>query len=102
MKTTSMTRVTIIGTDSLRGILIDDMKHLGAKGYTYEVVSGAGELGVRPSDWAGPNVKIEVVTTADNADRILEHVAQKYFDDYPVIAFLDEVRVARPEKFGAA
>jgi len=86
----------------LRGkeALISEIHSLGAKGYTYVMVHGEGERGVRPSNWSGPNGKLEVITNPEVADRILEHVAEHYFEHYPVIAYIDEVRVLRPEKYG--
>lgn len=67
----------------------------------YTVVHGQGAKGTRPSHWEGPNAKIEIIATLDTVQRILEHVAQKYFQDYAIIAFLDNVQVLRGEKFGA-
>jgi len=93
-------RVTIVGAQSLRAALVSDIRRLGAKGYTYTVVDGEGSRGIRPSDWSGPNGKLEVLTTPEVADRILEHVATHYFKKYPLIAYVDEVRVLRPEKYG--
>ncbi|MGB8224165.1 MAG: hypothetical protein WCF10_16365 [Polyangiales bacterium] len=100
MEVKPVKRVTIIGTQSLRAALVSDVRKLGAKGYTYTVVDGAGTRGIRPSDWSGPNGKLEVLTTPEVADRILEHVAAHYFDNYPLIAYVDEVLVLRPERYG--
>jgi nitrogen regulatory protein P-II 2 len=47
------------------------------------------------------NAKIEVIATPEVAQRILEHIARNYFDEYAMIAFLDEGEVIRGEKFGA-
>ena len=93
-------RVTIVGAQSLRAALVSDIRRLGAKGYTYTVVEGEGLRGIQPSDWSGPNGKLEVITTAKVAERILEHVAERYFDRYPMIAYVDEVHVLRPERYG--
>jgi len=98
--TTPVTRVTIIGPHSLHEALISEIRNLGATGYTYVMVHGEGERGVRPSNWSGPNGRIEVITNPDVAERILEHVADRYFEQYPLIAYVDEVSVLRPNKYG--
>ncbi|MGB8330205.1 MAG: hypothetical protein WCE62_08745 [Polyangiales bacterium] len=100
MNTKPAKRVTIVGAQSLRAALVSDIRRLGAKGYTYTVVHGEGSRGIRPSDWSGPNGKLEVITTPEVADRILEHVAARYFDNYPLIAYVVEVHVLRPERYG--
>jgi len=101
MKTIPMKRLTIIGENSLEYLVVQDAHELGATGFTYTVVHGHGEKGTRPNRWQGPNAKIEIIATPEVAQRIFEHVAKKYFDDYAMIAFLDDVEVLRGEKFGA-
>jgi len=102
MKTTVVKHVTIVGPQSLQAALISEVRNLGAKGYTYTAVYGHGERGMRPNDWTGPNGKLEVITSEEVADRILEYIAARYFNDYPLIAYVDDVHVLRPEKFGVA
>ena len=46
--------------------------------------------------------KIEVIAAPDVAQKILEHVALHYFDNYAMIAFIDDVEVLRGDKFVAA
>jgi nitrogen regulatory protein PII len=102
MKTTPMKRVTIVGDNALVHSIVKEIHDLGATGYTYTVVHGEGARGTRPSHWEGPNGKIEVIATSALAQRILEHIAQTYFEHYGVIAFLDDVEVLRGDKFGAS
>jgi len=99
MKMVPMKRVTIVGDDAVERQIVKEVHDLGATGYTYTVVHGEGARGTRPSHWEGPNAKIEVIATPEVAQRILEHVAQTYFEHYAVIAFLDDVEVLRGEKF---
>ncbi|HYA63643.1 MAG TPA: hypothetical protein VED66_10585 [Candidatus Sulfotelmatobacter sp.] len=96
-----MKRVTIIGDETVKYRLVEEIHDLGARGYTHYVVHGEGEHGVRPRHGEPANVKLEVITTPEAAQRILEHLAQHYFDNYAMIAFLDDVEVLRGEKFGA-
>ena len=99
MKTVLMKRVTIIVDNYVERQIVKEVHDLGATGYTYTVVHGQGAKGTRPSHWEGPNAKIEVIATSELAQRILEHVAQNYFEHYATIVYLDDVEVLRAEKF---
>lgn len=101
MNTVPMKRVTIIGDETVRYRIVKEIQEMGATGYTDFVVHGRGARGVRPSHAEPANAKIEVIATPELAQRILEHIAQHYFDNYAMIAFLDDVEVLRGEKFGA-
>ncbi len=101
MKMTHMKRVTIVADDTLESQIVKDVRALGATGFTYTIVHGEGAKGARPSHWEGPNARIEVITTDNVAQRIVEHMASTYFAHYAVIIFTDDVEVVRPEKFGA-
>lgn len=101
MKTVPMKRVTIVGDDTVEYRIVKELQDLGATGYSYYVVHGAGAKGDRPRHAVPPNAKIEVIATPEVAHRILEHVAQNYFPSYAIIAYLDDVEVVRGEKFGA-
>ena len=102
MNTVRVKRVTIIGDDDVAYRIVQEIQELGATGYTYAVVHGKGQRGIRPRRAEPSNAKIEVIATAKVAQRILEHIAENYFDQYAMIAFLDDVEVLRGEKFGAA
>ena len=99
MNTFPMKRVTIIGDDNVGYRIVQEVLALGASGYTYEVVHGKGDRGVRPRHAEPPNAKIEIITTAELAQQILEHIADHYFEKYAMIAFQDDVAVIRAEKF---
>jgi nitrogen regulatory protein PII len=99
MKTVPMKRVTIIGDDTVKYRIVQELQELGATGYTDCGVHGKGARGIRPRHAEPANTKIEVIATAEVAERILKHIAQHYFDNYAMIAFLDDVEVLRGEKF---
>ena len=99
MNTVRMKRVTMIGDSSVQYRLLQEIKAFGATGYTWFLANGEGDRGIRPRHAEPANAKIEVITTPDLADKILEHVARNYFDNYAMIAFLDDVEVVRGEKF---
>ena len=54
--------VTIISDDALTQILIDDVKRLGAKGYTMEVAKGEGSHNSRTFELEGENIKLETIS----------------------------------------
>jgi nitrogen regulatory protein P-II 2 len=99
MQTTPMKLVTIIAEAVLEEHLIRDLRRLGAKGYTIGSVRGEGNRGVHASDWAGHNLRIEVLAPPPVAERIVEYIAGNYFSNYAVIAYLADVAVVRPEKY---
>jgi nitrogen regulatory protein P-II 2 len=99
MKTTPAKLVTVIAESLLEDRLVRDFKTCGAKGYTITQARGEGSRGVRASEWEGANVKLEAIVSEAVADRILELLAQKYFQHFAVIAYLENVEVVRGEKY---
>lgn len=99
MNTVRMKRITIIGDENVRYRIVKEIKGFGATGYTDYLVHGEGDRGVRPRHAEPANVKIEVIATPEVAHKILEHMAANYFDNYAMIAFLDDVEVLRGDKF---
>lgn len=85
----------------LRFPILKEIKQMQASGYTVYKVQGEGARGIRRRHQEPGNLKIEVIANAEVAHRILEHVAEHYFDNYAMIAFLDDVEVLQGEKFGA-
>ena len=77
----------------------------GATGYTVVAAGGKGSRGVRSGPRAAvvdefSNVKIEVITgSRDAANRIADEVAEKFFENYSGITYLEEVEILRPHKF---
>jgi Nitrogen regulatory protein P-II len=99
MNTVRMKRISIIGDSTVQYRILREVKELGATGYTWFAANGQGERGVRPRHAEPANTKIEVIATPELAHRILEHVARNYFENYAMIAFLDDVEVVRGQKF---
>lgn len=98
MHTVALKRVTIIAEPVLEERLVEALHRLGARGHTVSAAHGAGSRGMRATDPPGESVKIELVVGQDAADRILTHVAERYFPHYAVIAFVTNVEVVRGEK----
>jgi nitrogen regulatory protein P-II 2 len=91
--------ITVISERLLKDDLIQLMKKEGAKGFSITDSVGEGSRGIHASDWEGRNVKIESIVHGETAKRIMEHVAEHYFEDYAVIAYSYPVSVVREEKF---
>lgn len=99
MTRTRLRLVTIIGEAVLERRLLADLPTLGATGWSVGHVQGQGSRGVRSTGWEGPNLRIEVVVTPEVADRILDHLAMEYFENYALIAFAGDVDVVRGDKY---
>ena len=99
MHTTTCKLVTIIVDRLLADEIASEILERGAGGYTVTDAHGRGSRGLDPLDWEGSNVRIETLVPPETADRIIEHLAEKYFSHPGVIAFLHDVEVVRARKF---
>lgn len=84
----------------------DIIEACGATGFIIVEAGGKGSRDVRSSAERASlvddftNVKIEViVNNAAMAERIMDGVRDKYFENYSGINYLEDIRVLRPEKF---
>ncbi|MCS7058201.1 MAG: transcriptional regulator [Meiothermus sp.] len=91
--------VTIIAEGFLEERLVREIKRLGAKGYTITEARGEGSRGVRASEWEGNNIRLETIVSPEVAEKILAHLAEVYFPNYAVIAYVETVEVVRGEKY---
>ena len=99
MNTTERQIVTIIAEAAVESRLIEDIKRLGAKGYSIGHVRGEGTTGRLLQDLNGPSVRLETVVTDVVADAILAHLAAEYFGRFAVVAWVAPARVLRSERF---
>lgn len=99
MQTTRLKKVTIVAEAVLEDRLIRDVRQLGARGYTLTEVRGEGSRGVRASEWEGKNVQLDLLVSAAVADRILERLAEHYFPDFAVIAYVVDAEVVRGDRY---
>ncbi len=92
--------VTIVTEENIEQLVINDVKKLGAHGYTSVSASGEGSRGTRKGDWdLNKNVRIEIVCDDSTAHAIVEHLMKTYYQDYAMIVYLADVEVLRPQKF---
>lgn len=99
MQTTPVKLVTIIAESVLEDRLLRDIRRLGAKGYTRSDVHGEGSRGRRVGDVEGANVRLECLVSSEVADRIVTQLAEHYFENYAIVAFVRDVSVVRGDKY---
>jgi nitrogen regulatory protein P-II 2 len=99
MHRTLMTLVTIIAEPVLEARITDELRHFGATGFTVVDGRGEGSRQLHAAEIPGVNVRIETIVTAPVAERIVAHIAERYFADYAVIAYTTEVAVVRAAKY---
>lgn len=92
--------LVIIAEATLEKRLIQDVKRLGAHGYTIFDVRGGGTGGEREGAWeADRTIHMEVVCEQAVADQIAHHVLSTYAANYSVTMYFADVQVLRPAKF---
>ena len=101
MDTSHRRKLLVIITEAaLESALTEDVRRLGAHGYTVYDVRGGGERGERGGTWdADRNIEIKVIATEAVAESISRHVLDAYCANYPVSMFLADVAILRPGKF---
>jgi nitrogen regulatory protein PII len=99
MKTVPLRKVTIVAEAFLEDRLIRDVRERGARGFTVAEARGEGSRGVRASEWEGKNVRIETLVSPAVADAILTRVADAYFPNFAVVAWVEDVEVVRGDKY---
>lgn len=92
--------LTVVTESVLEGTLTRDLERLGAHGHTITNARGKGARGVRDAGWeASGNIRIEVLCEAATAEAIIAHLRERYYEDYAMVLFVQDVEVLRPGKF---
>lgn len=105
MKHYKASKVVIITEKLILPKVAELIEAAGAGGYTVTPAGGKGSRGVRSTNRANVvdefgNVKIEVIVgDRDAANRIADEVAERFFENYSGITYLEEVEILRPYKF---
>lgn len=84
--------LTIVSESILEDRMIDQLRELGATGYTVTDARGWGKHGKRRGKW-GPdsNVRIEVVGSLELCEAICNTFRQEYQDDYGLLLLMSPV-----------
>ncbi|MFN9719742.1 MAG: P-II family nitrogen regulator [Planctomycetota bacterium] len=99
MKTVPLCLLTVIGESVLKEHIIEDIRRLGAKGFTVTDAEGEGVRQRRVGDIIGANFRLETIVSPEVADEMLSVISTEYFERYAVIAFLSTVSVIRGDKY---
>lgn len=99
MHTTPLTLLTIVAEAILKDRLVEEFTQTGAKGHTLTECEGSGSRHRRVGEVLGANIKLELIVSAEVADRMLKVLAEEYFPHYAVIAYISSVSVDRGEKY---
>ena len=92
--------LVIVAAAALEKALVQDVKRLGAHGYTVYDVRGAGGSGERAGAWeADRTIEMKVVCDAEVADRIGQAVLAAYSAHYGLTIFFADVTVLRADKY---
>ena len=92
--------LTVVTEAALERKLTDELEALGVRGYTITDARGQGGRGLRRSDWTQDgNIRIEIVCEPALAERVAEVLRERYYDQYAMILFMQDVSVLRPGKF---
>jgi len=98
-------KLVIVAEEILTKKLIKLIKTAGATGYTVNAAGGEGSRNVRSTGEPSvshtlANVKIEVLTgTRELADTITREIEAKYYADYSIITYINQVEALRDHKF---
>lgn len=102
MHTHSLALVTIVAEPVLERRLTEDVRALGATGFTVTEGRGEGSRALHAGEIPGTVVRIETIVAHATADDIMRHLAARYFADHSIIVYRAEVSVLRGEKYVAA
>jgi hypothetical protein len=91
--------LTIITLDVLENQLVEKLKSLGVRGYTISEAIGEGLSNIRDNNWEGRNIRIEILIKDDILEKVLDCLQKDYFPKFKMIAFVQEVKILRKEKF---
>jgi len=92
--------LTVVTESVLEGTLTRDLERLGAHGYTITNARGKGTRGVRDAGWeASSNIRVEVLCDAATSEALVAHLRERYYEDYAMVLFVQDVEVLRPGKF---
>lgn len=100
LSTEKRTLLCVITEAVLEQTLLRDLDRLGVRGYTVSDARGRGSRGIRDAAWdEAANIRIEVICARALAESTLEHIQARYYANYAMVAFLQEVEIIRPQKF---
>lgn len=99
MRTVPVVCLTIVAEAVVESRLLRDLEAAGVRGWTLTSGRGRGTSQVDASDWEGANVRLETLLSSAAADRVLAMLAEFYFPQFAVVAWVSQAQVVRGDKF---
>jgi nitrogen regulatory protein P-II 2 len=99
MRTIPVVCLTIVAEAVVEARLLRDLESAGVRGWTLTSGRGKGASQVDASEWEGANIRIETLVSSAVADRALAMLAERYFPQFAVVAWVTPAHVVRGEKF---
>lgn len=100
MKLYNVKLLTIVCEILAQKNVIDIFEKHKVSGYTIYEAEGNGAKGIRGKGFKNEkNVKIETILTEKTAEKIIEEILSTLISDYAIIFYINDVQVARVEKF---
>jgi hypothetical protein len=92
--------LTVVAESAIERPIVEEIKRLGARGYTIVAARGEGSRGVRQGSWEqNGSVEIQVVCTEATARAIMECLHDRFYADFAMVAWASDVEILRGEKF---
>ncbi len=102
MITTPLKMVVIVAEPVLESRLVNELRALGATGYTILDGRGEGTRHAHATDLPGANIRIEAIVSPAVAGAVMEFVSAHYFVNFSFIAYVVDVAVARSGKYSSS
>ncbi len=96
------TRVVVIAESVLLKELLAKFVELGIKGYNGLYCFGKGEHGLVEDLFSNPDracVRLEMITSRDIAEKIMDYVHRGAVQRYPITAYVDTIEVDAKDTF---
>ncbi|MFM7014261.1 MAG: P-II family nitrogen regulator [Actinomycetota bacterium] len=91
--------ITIVAEAALENRLTQDLKAIGAKGYTVTPAHGTGPKNQRVGDMEGGNIRIEMVCSEELLEQVIELLKRNYLTNYACSFWVSDVQVLREERY---
>lgn len=100
MKLYNVKLLTIVCEILAQKNVIEILEEHKVSGYTVYEAEGNGAKGIRGKGFKNEkNVKIETILTQKTAEKVIEAILSTLISDFAIIFYLNDVQVARTEKF---
>ena len=97
---TKLTKVIVVTETQFEQEMIRHFRELGITGFTCMSCWGQGHHAVYEEPFMGHSQsRIEMITTEEVADAVVDYCTQSRFQNHAVIVYLEAVMVADPNNF---